>query len=173
MYKNPARKGPNRVWNAYRNLRVPEELFDEVKKYMEQRKYEYLQNREGLDETFPGSLETSNEFLSSMSPEVQSLTTTMLKRIIREEFENFKDSSINSSGTKSFEDLTPRKLTSKERVMEVLENHPNQELTTLQIEELLGIPGPTCRQAAREIADENSNVIKLPGRPNRFKFIPN
>ncbi|MFV2014211.1 MAG: hypothetical protein ACC656_02185 [Candidatus Heimdallarchaeota archaeon] len=162
MVQSLTRKGPQKVWDDYRNLRVPIEIFHDVKRYMEQRKYEYLTQKEGGTP----SLELDENVLS-MGPEVQSQIPSMLKQIIQEEFSKLQE----GGGVYSIGAIPGRKKTSKERIKELLVQHKGSELSTTQISEILKMPGPTCRQAARELAKEDSSIVQYLGRPSRFKYV--
>ncbi len=43
MTRSPARQGPKKVWSGYKNLRVPVEIFDEIKDFLEKRKVSFLE----------------------------------------------------------------------------------------------------------------------------------
>lgn len=158
---NPARRGPQKVWSGYRNLRVPIELFEDVRNYLNQRKIEYFQDTEG--------------YVSSMS---SSLDDNQIRNIIREELQGMggqrrghpyagassvgeKISPPNSSG-----------LTSKELIKNLLKQNPGQEWNNKQLEEQLNLPAATCRQSSRELAVEDPTINIISGRPNKFYYQP-
>lgn len=163
MSQSLTRKGPQKVWDeGYRNLRVPVAIFYDVKSFMERRKYEYLTEKDG------GTSELElDETAMSMGPEVQSQIPSMLKQIIQEEFSKMQE----SSGVYTIGAIPGRKKTSKERIKDLLVQHKGSQLSTTQISEILKMPGPTCRQAARELAQEDSSIIQYLGRPSRFKYV--
>ncbi|MHA2098914.1 MAG: hypothetical protein ACW99A_09515 [Candidatus Kariarchaeaceae archaeon] len=163
MSQSLTRKGPQKVWDdGYRNLRVPVAIFHDVKRYMEQRKYEYLTQREGGS----SDIELDDEAMS-MSSEVQTQIPMMLKQIIQEEFTKLQEGSgIYTPGA-----IPSMKKTSKERIKELLIQHRGSELSTTQISEILRMPGPTTRQSARELSKEDPNIVQYLGRPSRFKYI--
>ncbi|MHA2501747.1 MAG: hypothetical protein ACXAE3_02570 [Candidatus Kariarchaeaceae archaeon] len=159
---NLARKGPRRVWTGYKTMRVPDEIFDDVRKYMERRKQMYLAEQEGLDPTdvelphspaysLPGG--TSKEEMSEL-----------IKEAIRQELQGGGRVGPNTV------EIPPPTLTSQERVKQLLMNHPNQTFTTLQIGEMLDLPNSTAREATRTIASEVAEIRKISGRPNKFIY---
>ena len=163
MSQNLTRKGPQKVWDeGYRNLRVPVAIFNDVKQYMERRKYEYLTQKEGGSTDFE-----LDESAMSMSSEVQNQIPLMLKKIIQDEFSKMQEGGgIYAPGA-----IPSMKKSSKERIKELLVQHKGSELSTTQISEILNMPGPTTRQSARELAKEDKAIVQYLGRPSRFKFV--
>ncbi|MHA2089294.1 MAG: hypothetical protein ACW98K_00420 [Candidatus Kariarchaeaceae archaeon] len=169
-YKNLARKGPRRVWeDGYRNLRVPSAIFDDVKQFLEYKKQEYLASLEGIVLDRSHQEFTPDDATLSMSSEVQTRIPSMLQQIIREEFAKFQESTayVNLASQ-----LPQRKKTAKERVKELLVKNQGSLMTTIQIGEMLDLPAPTCRQATRELADEDETISQIAGRPNKFRYDP-
>ncbi len=153
---NPARRGPQKVWSGYRNLRVPIELFEDVKNYLNQRKNEYFQDTEG--------------YVSSMS---SSLDDSQIRNIIREELQGMsgqrKSQPFNAPSGK----ISPPSssgLTSKELIKNLLKQNPGQEWNNKQLEEQLSLPAATCRQSSRELAVEDPKIFIINGRPNKFYY---
>ncbi len=154
-----SRKGPRKVWMGYRNLRVPIEIFNDVRNFMEMRKEEFLKDKDGY-------VETEDNTLSPFE-----------KRIIK----IIKDTISNELGTKTIplqiekskksSNSEVRKGTSKDQILQLLKERKGTELSTTEINKLLNLPEATGRQAARELADENPNVIKIAGRPNKFIYL--
>jgi len=160
---NLARKGPRRVWEGYKTMRVPEEIFEDVKKYMERRKQLFLADVEGLELTekdIPHS--PAYSLPSGTSREEMS---ELIKEAIRAELHTG-----GSVGGSNIVEIPPPTLTSQERVKHLLLNHPNRTFTTLQIGEMLDLPNSTAREATRTIANEVNEVKKIPGRPNKFIY---
>lgn len=163
MSNSLTRKGPQKVWDdGYRNLRVPVAIFYDVKRFMETRKFEYLTQKEGGTTKYE-----LDEEAMSMSPEVQTQIPLMLKQIIQDEFSKMQE----GSGVYVSGGIPKQKRTSKERIKEVLMNNPGTELSTTQISEMLKMPGPTARQAARELAKDDTTITQYLGRPSRFKYV--
>lgn len=163
MSNSLTRKGPQKVWDdGYRNLRVPVAIFYDVKQFMERRKYEFLTEKDGGSSSI-----ALDENAMSMSSEVQTQIPMMLKQIIQDEFSKLQE----GSGVYISGGIPKQKRTSKERIKEVLMNNPGTELSTTQISEMLKMPGPTTRQAARELAKDDTTIIQYLGRPSRFKYV--
>ncbi|RMG35569.1 MAG: hypothetical protein D6732_09200 [Methanobacteriota archaeon] len=154
---NPARKGPVKVWSGYRNLRVPLELFDDVRKYLEQRKIEYLGGTVGALIT---SSEEENR-IEELTKRVQKLEALVNK--------------LMSSNISSEEIKQPKtqKLTSKERLFSFLKEHAGERYSTVQLARILELPDATCRQSARELAETDPNIHQIPGRPNKYYYSTN
>ncbi len=157
---NPARRGPQKVWSGYRNLRVPIELFEDVKKYLNQRKNEYFQDTEG--------------YVPSMS---SSLDDNQIRNIIREELQGMSDQRKGqpygaSSATGKISPPSTSGLTSKELIKNLLKQNPGQEWNNKQLEEQLKLPAATCRQSSRELAVDDPTIVIINGRPNKFYYKP-
>jgi hypothetical protein len=161
--RNLARKGPRQVWSGYRNLRVPIEVFEEVKHYLERKKQEHLLGQEGLSTDHLDEDFLKDDGTLSMGSEVQF----MIQQVIREELDKFKESGGTLIGRSRFPE---RKKTSKERIKELLVQHNGEVLTTIQIAEVLDLPAPTCRQSTRELAEEDETILQYPGRPNKYRY---
>jgi len=146
-------------------MRVPKEIFDDVKKFMERRKQQYLAEQEGiqLDETeLPHS--TAYSLPEGTTREEMS---AIIRNAIREELRGTEGISAETSSG-----IPPRTLTSQERVKQLLMSKPGEMLTTLEIGQILDMPNSTAREATRNIADEVKNVRKISGRPNKFIYEP-
>lgn len=157
--RNLARKGPHRVWIDYRNLRVPVEVFDQVRQFLEFKKMEYLSEQEGLEFQAPDI--STQEGYNLVSSNLNGM-----RRIIKEEFNLLRE----SGGLSVFDisSVPARKKTSKERIKELLISSKGEKLTTIQIGEILKLPQPTCRQAAREMAYDDPTIHQEQGRPSKF-----
>ena len=158
---NPARKGPKKVWDrGYRNLRVPIAIFNDVKRYMERRKYEYLTS--GDNETGENY---DDERFDSMGEGVQTQIPSVLRQIIQDEFAKFQ----NQQGVYT-PGIADDKRSSKEKVLDLLVENPGDKLPTTNIAKVLGMPESTARQAARELAKENPNIKQQSGRPSKYWY---
>ena len=165
--RNLARKGPRKVWDeGYRNLRVPTAIFDDVKRYLQLRKQQYLAQREGIefDKSVAGI--EMDEYSSALGKNVQNQLPSVLKQVIQEEFERFSQSVFINSRP----DIPARKRTAKDRVREFLIQSSGEEFSTIQIGHLLDIPGPTARQVTRELSYEDEKITQFSGRPNRYRY---
>ncbi len=154
MSRNPARKGPVKVWSGYRNLRVPIELFDDVKKYMEKRKLEYF-----------GEKSTIDDF--SIDEPLSITIDTLTKKV--EDLEK-KLSMLTEKSSEKIKKQRQPKMTSKERILQFLQTHPGERFSTVEIARELDIPDATCRQSARELAASHPNVYQISGKPNKFYY---
>jgi hypothetical protein len=159
---NPARRGPQKVWSGYRNLRVPNELFEDVRNYLNQRKNEYFKDTEG--------------YVQSMS---SSLNDDQIRNIIREELQGMgghrrvqptKSGSSTSQGRIS--PPSSSGLTSKDLIKNLLKQTPGQQWNNKQLEIELNLPAATCRQSSRELAVEDPTINIINGRPNKFYYEP-
>ncbi len=155
---NPARKGPVKVWSGYRNLRVPLELFDDVRKYLEQKKIEYLG---GETITQEASTDNKNSEIEELKDRIQKLETLVTKLM-----------SPTTAPAKNGSGGSP-KLTSKERLFLFLREHAGERYSTVQLARILGLPDATCRQSARELAESNPTIHQIPGRPNKYYYSEN
>lgn len=172
---NPARRGPKKVWKGYKNLRVPIELFDDVKAYLEERKAEYFAQIDGIE-------------IPSKKP---ALDMDTMEQMMRQVVENVLAehnpkpvSSPESVVSRLQRNLTPKteppadladpsKMNSRDRLLHTLKKNKGKQMTTTELAKLHGMAGPTARQAARELADEHDQVILIPGRPNKIQYIGN
>ena len=158
---NPARRGPQKVWSGYRNLRVPNELFEDVRNYLNQRKNEYFRDTEG--------------YVSSMS---SSLDDDKIRGIIREELQGMggrlRSQTAYADVSAAQGKISPPSsgLTSKELIKNLLKQNPGQQWNNKQLEEQLNLPAATCRQSSRELAVEDPTINIINGRPNKFYYEP-
>ncbi len=159
MKDNPARKGPTKVWSGYRILRVPNEIFYDVKEFMEKRKHEFLTGEtiEISHKNEPNQLEKEMDVLKSKI-EILEAQISQIK--------NIGENRITTA--KKYE--SPSQLTSKERIKMLLQSRPGERLSTIEIARELGMPNPTCRQAARELAESDPRVHQISGRPNKYYY---
>ncbi len=157
--QNPARKGPKRVWKGYRNLRVPLELFEDVKRYLEEIKMAYL----GEDEE--RVMEFRKRVSTTLSPEDKELLNQIpaLRQEINRLKEELQTPNVLSNPLSNYS-----RLTSKEKIKQFLFEHSNQRFTTIEIAQQLSMPDATCRQASRELSQEDNTIVQISGRPNRY-----
>lgn len=155
---NPARKGPVKVWSGYRNLRVPLELFDDVRTYLEKRKIEYLGGT--IERTEIDSI-PNNQEIEELNKRIKDLENK-LNLLLASEIPKEKKVFPNEP-----------KLTSKERILYFLKEHPGERYSTVQLARMLGLPDATCRQSARELAESDPHIHQIPGRPNKYYYSTN
>ncbi|MCY3410485.1 MAG: hypothetical protein INQ03_02505 [Candidatus Heimdallarchaeota archaeon] len=149
------RKGPERVWKGYRNLRVPEEIFEDVKTFMVKRKIEYRASIEGI--------EVDALSQTTLSKELESKAREMLEQMLKER-------GIGGSG-QTVQPVGSKVKNTRERVADFLEEHAGEMYTTTQIANILDIPGSSLREAARTLAkEEPEHYILIAGRPNKISY---
>ena len=151
---NLARRGPKQVWDGYKTMRVPTEIFDDVRKYMERRKQIFLAEQEGIQISED---ELPHSSMYSLPNGSSSDMTELIRQTIREEMKN-----AGSLGDDRIK-IPPPTLTSQERVKQLLIQKPG---------EMLGLPNSTAREATRTIAEDMPEIKKIPGRPNKFIYEP-
>lgn len=145
-------------------MRVPIEIFDDVKKFMERRKQTYLAESQGI-ELSEDQLPYTGEFsLGSSDHKIEEL----IRETIRAEISTIK----GEIGAADRVEIPPPDLNTKDRVLQLLEQKPGVEMTTTAIADLLDLPGSTARQATRELAEEMDTISKISGRPNKFRYDP-
>lgn len=156
------RKGPRRVWKGYRNMRVPIEVFDDVRSFMEKRKIEFRAKQEGL--------EVDALSQTTLHKELEAKAREIIEKIFKEKM----GSSPNMPTVKPVYQSTPtpRTKTSREQVEEYLKSNPNQEFTNTELSQILSIPSPTLREQTRKMAKADTRFNLTDGRPNKIKFVP-
>lgn len=135
MVRKSARQGPKRVWTGYKNLRVPIELFDDTKEYLETLKVNFLEG-EGIEHV------DVNERLSIIEKKIDIL--------LRKE--------------------NPEKLPAKEKIRRFLMENPGSDWTSNQLAQYVDVAEGTARRACQELAEDDRDIHKFEGRPNRYYY---
>lgn len=152
--RNPSRQGPRKVWSSYRTLRVPIELFDDVKYYLEEKKLLYLANKSAphIDYSVLKEEQTVDQ-LTKILIDIQQKLAKILK----------------NQGIYETAPYLLQRLPAKERLKLFLQAAvPGDKFTTQQLAEKVGMPAATCRQVMQNLTQEDPSIHKIPGRPNKY-----
>ena len=156
------RKGPRRVWKGYRNMRIPLEIFEDVRSFMEKRKIEFRAKQEGLEV----DAMSQTTFHKEMKEKAREIIEEMLKE------RNI--SAPNMPTVRPVVQSTPvhRDMNSREKVVQYLKEHPNQVFRNTELSQILSIPSPTLREATRTISRNDGRFKLIEGRPNKIQYVP-